>query len=193
MHYSEKQVKYILRDASRNVRNAILRDGSVFINDVSLKYGNNADTIDFTFRGTPVDLHSNSENMKKAVGILQRAYNKNARTQKVRSFFQKLSDTLTCNYKLEELSEPEIKAWFALDKINKNKSKVKVKRYEYMNKVVLGDIELISFKDDSKPNRFAMLVNNSLVFIEHDVSNKHLYNRVRKVFFDSYSLKTKTR
>lgn len=193
MHYSERQIKYILKNASKNVQSAIVRNGTVFIDDISLEPGLRSYTAKLTFRGTPIDLRGDEENLKRATALLYRAYGIEGRRGRIRDLFQKLSDNLARNYKLDQMSEEEIAAWFALDKIGKNISKVKICRVGYMYKIRLGNLELSHLPSEANQRIFMVLFNDKLVDISLTHSNKYLYERASNVFFEIYAKRIQTK
>lgn len=186
MQYSKKQISRALNKAGRNIGKAIVCDGgTVFINDVSLEPVGYSYTAKLTFRGNPVDLSEDKENLKRATDVLFRAYNMDARRKQVRNFFQKLSDRLTHNYNLESMKNDEIWAWFAMDKINKNKNKLRISRVGYMYKIMLGNIEFSHLPSEKGKQVFFVIQDKKFVEITNK-GNKQLYERALDLFFDIY-------
>ena len=188
MKYSQKQIRYILKSGGRNINNAIIKDGQVFINDITLAPALRSDNVVFTYRGTPINLSLDTENRRRAVNILYRAYSINGRRNRIREFFQNLSDKLTANYKLDQMSDLEIRAWFALDKIIHNTDKIRITRVGYMYKIHLGDVIFSHIPAEDKDRTFIMMFNgHDILGISHKTVNQHLYNRASDVFFRIYS------
>ncbi len=188
MQYTQNQIRYILKSGGHNIHNAIIKDGRVFINDITLAPNVHSDDIEFIYRGKPINLSMDDENRRRAANILQRAYNIDGRRQRIRGFFQNLSDKLTANHKLEQMSDLEIRAWFALDKIARNKNKITVDRIGYMYNIRLSDIVLSHIPANEPDRRFIMLFNDKdLLSISPISSNPYLYNRASDVFFSIYS------
>lgn len=65
MKYSQKQIRYILKSGGRNINNAIIKDGQVFINDITLAPALRSDNVVFTYRGTPINLSLDTENRRR--------------------------------------------------------------------------------------------------------------------------------
>lgn len=186
MQYSDKQVKYILNKASRNTKHAIMRDGRVFINDITLASGLEYSSVKMLFRGYPIDLTGSEKNAKKASKIFYQASSINNRRENIRNIFQRISDKLTRNYKLETLSDREIDAWFALDKLCKESKRVKINRVGYMYKIRLGNIELSHLPSEKCSGMFFVTIEDRTAYIEKDKSNGHLYDRAKNTFYKIY-------
>lgn len=188
MQYSKKQIRYILKTSGHNIKNAIIKDGRVFVNDITLAPGLHQDSVEFTYRGAPVNLALDDINRRRAISLLQRAYNIDARRRGIRRLFQKISDKLTANYKLEQMSDLEIRAWFALDKIEHNTRSITIDRVGYMYNIRCGDVVLSHIPADEKDRKFLMLFNNQdILDISHKTANQHLFNRASAVFFGIYA------
>ena len=188
MKFSNRQVDYILHTARHNVHDAIIKDGNIFIGDVvvmsDIKYQN----LSVTYRGMPVDLSDDVKRYNRAMEIVQRAYNISYKRRRTRDFLQRLSDKFTRNYKLDTMTDLEIAAWFALDKIDRNMRKLKISRVGYMYNIRLGNT-VLSHIPASEPDRIFLIIfnGNDIVNISSKHSNPYLYRRATEVFFTVYA------
>lgn len=188
MKFTNRQIDYMLNTARNNVRSAVIKDGNVFFGDVIMSHGTSYHTVSMTYRGMPVDLSADAQRHARALSVLRRAYRIRYNRIRMRSFIQRLSDKITQNYKLDEMSDLEISAWFALDKIAKNMETVKITKVGYMHNIKLGNITLSHLPRETAAERhFLMVVDDKFLEIHPVRSNRYLYARAASVFFTIYS------
>ena len=176
MKFTNRQIDYMLNTARNNVRSAVIKDGNVFFGDVTMSHGTSYHTVSMTYRGMPVDLSADAQRHARALSVLRRAY---------RIRYNRI---ITQNYKLDEMSDLEISAWFALDKIAKNMETVKITKVGYMHNIKLGNITLSHLPRETAAERhFLMVVDDKFLEIHPVRSNRYLYARAASVFFTIYS------
>ena len=188
MKFTNRQIDYMLNTARSNVRHAVIKGDNVFFGDVTMSHGTSYRTVSMTYRGMPVDLSADAKRHARALSVLRRAYRIRYNRIRMRSFIRRLSDKITQNYKLDEMSDLEISAWFALDKIAKNMDTVKITRVGHMYNIKLGNITLSHLPRESAAERhFLMIIDDRFVEIHPVRSNRYLYARAASVFFTIYS------
>ena len=187
MKYSHRQINYILKSAHRNVGDAIIKNDNVFIKDIVLTRTTGPDDIKLLFRGKPVDLSDDIKNKQRALRVLADAYGKYNRRNRVRNIFQKLSDNLTRNYKLESMTDSEIHAWFALDRVAQNIGRVKISRVGAMYNIHSNDV-VFSYIPSAYPKQIYVVSfnNGRIIQIEQGKTNPYLFDKASDVFTNIY-------
>ena len=99
-----------------------------------------------------IDMSINPEIRRRVSRIMEKAIRLDLYKQEVRNFFQRVSNYITVNKGLDKMSDGEIAAWFALDKLTQNKRYVYIepaKTEDNGNTLRFSDTKLYNISADS--------------------------------------------
>lgn len=202
-------VQKSLRRGMRDARNAVIKDGKIFINDIVIMPDNPFYTnVSLTVSGARINL---SDDPLLSVGtyrLMHRVYKIANRRNRIRAAIQQFSDKITHNKYLDCLSDDDICSWFALERIRRglhnpfniviikdNRAADKrrcqsdgivITRVGYMFKIYCGNVALCHIPADEKERRYILEIGEKVICI-NDKSVPRLYARAEDLFFGIYS------
>ncbi len=150
MKYTAEQILSILKSAERNITKSVIKDGKLFINEIVIRMLASGTTL--CINDHIIDMSINPEIRRRVSRIMEKAIRLDLYKQEVRNFFQRVSNYITVNKGLDKMSDGEIAAWFALDKLTQNKRYVYIepaKTEDNGNTLRFSDTKLYNISADS--------------------------------------------
>lgn len=114
MNKSTNSIYKSLKYGKRNAGRAIVKDGIIFINDIIIMPQNDNYDVSLTVCGIQVDLSQDKQALAQTHDVIRRVHRIQSNRQRVRDFIQYVSDKITRNNHLEDMSTDDIMAWFTL-------------------------------------------------------------------------------